>query len=231
MKTFAVRSVNLALYSLIAVSGANAQSFINLGFEQGNLVPAPESFQVVADAALPGWRVEHWTPLEGYFRPYYVGYNAYALGSAVAILHDRQSAHAAVLGGNHSLELQQAWPYRVSPSISQTASLPSWAYSLQYKTDVLSHGGSGVSDFEVTFDGQSLSRSLLESTTTYAIWAVDLAPVLGEYGELKFTGWGVLDDIQFSPLEVPEPAAWTILLLGGGVITRFRKRTGYQPKH
>lgn len=217
------------LYSLAIATccfGAYAQgTFRNLDFEQTLLIPLEGwGYPYLATSnALPGWN--------GAARSDgvpYVPYNVLSLGSPAITLQgiwviSPFGTPVPPIQGEYSLFLQASYPgAEVVPYIYQKGRLSPDTRSLTFKT---SGGGVGLDVFfDVFFNDTELSMTRLSVSDDYELWGADLSAFSGDYGELKFRGQGELDDIKFSPLEVPEPAAWSILLLGGVVIARFRKR-------
>lgn len=198
-------TIVIALVSLTCCTFAQG-SFQNLSFDRGKIVSMEgyPPFVVSPEAALPAWAYsgEAWMVL-----------NTLGIGSAMVSIHDQYSPFVSVLEGKYTLFFQRRVPGgNPIPSVSQTAVLPDWAYSLQYKTGNQSSSAFGPDSFDVTFDGQLLPRTLLETTDTYRLWAVDLMPVFGEYGELRFAGWGALDALQFSTVHIPEPSTLPLVL-------------------
>jgi len=223
------------LYSIAIAAccfGACAQgTFRNLDFEQARLILlGGQGIPYIATAnAIPGW-----TAVIGPYQEDALPYNVFSLGSPAITLHDIRDHNPGgpvpVIQGEYCLLLQASYPgAEVVPYVCQTGRLSLEARSLTFKT---SNGGV-VADvfFDVFFNDTELPMTRLAVTDDYELWGADLSDFSGDYGELKFRGQGALDDIKFSPLEVPEPATWSILLLGGVVMARFRKRTGSMPSY
>jgi hypothetical protein len=121
-----------------------------------------------------------------------------------------------VIQGYYSLFLQASFPgAEVVPYISQTGTLSLDTRSLTFKT---SNGVITDVYFDVFFNGTELSITRLGVTDDYELWGADLSDFSGDHGELKFVGQGVLDDIRLSPVAIPEPGIWSLVLLGGGVM-------------
>lgn len=222
------------LYSVAIATcciGAYAQgTFRNLDFEQARFIiigglPIPEgSFPSISAAnGIPGW-----TAVIGPYELNSLPYNVFSLGAAEISLQGTWAVGpfgtpVPTIQGNYSLLLQASYPgAEVVPYIYQTGRLSLETRSLTFK---INNGGAVVDEyFDVLFNDAELPTTRLAVTDNYELWGADLSDFSGDYGELKFRGQGLLDEIRFSPLEVPEPAAWSILLLGGAIIARFRKR-------
>lgn len=206
--------------------GACAQgTFRNLDFEQARLILLDGwDYPCIATAnAIPGWTAAVEQSTTGI-----IPYNVFSLGAPYISLRDIRDHNLGgavpIIQGDYSLLLQASYPgAALVPSIYQAGWLSLETRYLTFKT---SNGGV-VSDvfFDAFFNDTELPITRLAVTDNYELWGADLSDFSGDYGELKFRGQGVLDDIRFSPLEVPEPATWSILLLGGVVMARFRRRT------
>jgi hypothetical protein len=173
---------------------------------------------------MPGW-----TAVVGPYEESTVPYNVLSLGAPAITLQGVRAispfgTQVPTIEGDYSLFLQASYPGAdVVPYVCQKGRLSSDTRTLTFKT---SDGGTGLDVFfDVLFNDTELSTTRLAVTDDYELWGADLSDFSGDYGELKFRGQGELDDIQFSPLEVPEPTTWSILLLGGVVMARFRRRT------
>jgi hypothetical protein len=81
----------------------------------------------------------------------------------------------------------------------------------------------------VTFAGQEIPLFQVGSGVNYVIMGGDVSRFAATAGELRFTAlpqyYGMLDNIQFSPLPIPEPGAWGLLAVGVGLLVwRLRRR-------
>lgn len=84
----------------------------------------------------------------------------------------------------------------------------------------------GAGKFSVFFAGAQLPVATVGSTTEATIYGADITAFPGRVGELRFGGFGRLDNIFFSTEPIPEPS--TAALLGLGVLFsawRFRRRS------
>ena len=68
----------------------------------------------------------------------------------------------------------------------------------------------------MTFSGQVIPLTQVGSGPNYSILGGDISAFAGQNGELRFTaGSGVLDNIQFSPIAIPEPSTVSLVALAG----------------
>lgn len=204
--------------------GAYAQgTFWNLDFERARPIlrhdcgiPCISRFN-----AIPGW-----TAALGEYEQDIIPYNFVSLGSPMLSLQGywyvAPQIPVPLIQGYYSLLFQASVPGgAMVPSITQTGRLSQETRSLTFKTS----SGIAYAHFDVFFEDVALPTTRLAVTDEYELWGADISDFSGDYGRLTFRGEGELDDIQFSPLEIPEPAAWSILLVGGAIIARFQKRT------
>lgn len=213
--------------SLCAVS-ANAQSFVNLNFEQATLSPSQGGFVSIA-SALPDW-----TAYLGGVQQTEVVQNLVAvdsptvgiLGPGLVTLWDGLN----IIDGNYTVLLQSG--VNISPEnafIAQTGTVPlKKVQSLTFKAWELEP----YSTFSVSFAGNSLTPVLLSTGTApsgqpYDVYGVDISPYRGQTGQLEFTQnyYGppaapaenalLLDDIGFSAQAVLEPSPVVLTGLAG----------------
>lgn len=211
-----VRTAACSSLFLLSELGAPAQgTFQNLGFENTTLtvfVRNPSIPSYATNVTVPGW---DWSPHvnAGYGDPNTtVSFNEIALDSAAVTLHGTGSFRP-VLSGNYSILLQGGSqfspPQFGGAAVFQTGQIPVTAQSLIYL---------GSIGFQVSFNGQTLSRVALDSTPTYTRWGIDISSYAGQSGELRFAvpwlGSGTLDGIQFSSSPIPEPSALSLSILG-----------------
>lgn len=180
-------------------------SFRNLDFESPiqPLVPDP-FFHVPITNTLPGWTgyigatVVDWTL-----------YNNISLGDAAISL--QSSPSWPPIQGNYSVLLQQSFPsLSVVPSIGQIGTVPGDAQSVRYLGKPFYNMSTAVS-----FGGQPLPVAILGgSADTFLIFGADISAFAGQTGELRFSGGGYFDGIQFSNQPIPEPSTFGLFALG-----------------
>ena len=107
----------------------------------------------------------------------------------------------------------------VLTEIAQSRTIPTGSQSIQFEAFAAA--------FYVTFAGHEIPLfEIGGSYSTNFVYGGDISAFAGQAGELRFTGTGYLDDIQFSTQPIPEPrvfclAALCVLLLGWRVSKRF----------
>ncbi len=220
-----VRTAACSSLLLLSALGAGGQStFQNLGFENTTLlvlVANPSGPLYITNATIPGW---DWSPHfnAGYSDPNTtVTFNSIALDSAAVTLHGIDSFRPA-LSGKYSILLQGGSqfspPQFGGAAVFQTGQIPVTAQSLIYLGNI---------GFQVSFNGQPLSRVALDSTPTYTRWGIDISPYAGQSGEVRFAvpwrGSGMLDGIQFSSNPIPEPSAQSFGILGLVLVALFTR--------
>ena len=199
------RIVSICLLILwVGISRGYCQAFTNLDFEQPILPLNPVNYQVPTTAAMPGWTAyTYGSPASQ------VGYNAVSLGAAAVSLQGPGSLET-ILQGSYSVELQPATGGPPgTAAIGQTAQIPGNSLSFTFFAQL-------GSQFQVTFGGQNIPLVEFASTANYDIMGGDISAFAGHTEELRFTGGGILDNIQFLTSPVPEPG--TLALLGAGAV-------------
>jgi hypothetical protein len=205
----------LAVAALFIIS-ARGQGFGNLNFESafgtGTNFPGNPGNGILVSVtnALPDW-----TPYNG---PVGVGgalssiyYVSNILGHASNV--ELESGSLALSGNDLSVGLYQ------ESAISQTGLVPTNAESLQFEASSPIPGAAG---FSVTLGGQSLSYSVLSEGPDYTdVYGANIPANLDGLTEaLTFSCLGngsgnvLLDDIDFSPMSVPEPSEYALIGLG-----------------
>lgn len=198
--------VGLAL--ALSPSTFSQGTFQNLDFENGVFVPIPDDpfGRVEFSAAMPGWT--------GYLGENQIGWvlhNNLFLSDAGIAIFGPNNPEPDWLHGEFFVVLQNAFPVPTETSaIAQTGMLPSDARSIRFYT---------VSQFVlpmiVSFDGNQIPISLLGATpNNQRIWGGDISSFAGQTGELRFSGQGYLDYIQFSTEAVPEPSVLGLFAFG-----------------
>jgi hypothetical protein len=226
---------------LLALPSAQAQgTFQNLNFEAANVPasgPEPYGTFVPIGSALPGW-----TAYVGVDQQTQAGYNTVTDGTAnISLIGPTWTTYdtdqlgfglVGIIDGNYSVLLESG----VSPtntglletvSIAQNGTIPSTSQSLEYEATV---GGS----LSVSFAGNvlspiALSSGLGEDGQPFTEYGVNISAWAGQTGELEFTANAnmtestiVLDDIMFSPSDVPEPTTLALLCVGGAILASRR---------
>lgn len=180
------------------------QGFINLDFENSiptNVVTLGPGV-VVGDAIIPGWVAYlNGSPTT------IVRFNAQSSNGGVALIG---TAAVPPIQGNYFIMLNGAAVFQGTAGIGQTGTIPSTAQSLIF------WGNVGAND--VTFEGQILPLTVLESTNNYNVYGADISAFANQSGELLFTveshGQDSIDNIQFSSAAVPEPDEFGLTVIG-----------------
>jgi hypothetical protein len=203
---------------LIIVRLGFSQDFANLDFESAviNTSGAPQ-FHVVANDAIPNW-----TAYLGVNAQTYILYNAVNLDAAGVSIQGTNTPTPSLvpIQGNYSIFLQGASLNvpGATAAIGQTGQIPTDALSLIF------WGSVGLGS--VSFNGQSLSLSVLGSTANYNIYGADISAFTGQTGQLLFTaqpqGYIFFDNVQFSSSAVPEPSPLALSALGA-LLLGFRR--------
>lgn len=202
------------------------QNFVNLDFESARIIPLTSGanfppFSVATTNALPGWSVYY-----GANQQTQVTYNDPAIGSTFVTLW---ATNGSQLAGNYSVLLQGGLSASAA-IISQTALVPVSAQSLLF------YGAANSSTTPVlivSLGGQNLSFSAISTGPNYTVYGADISAFAGQTETLAFSAlqatsgfnnWNI-DNIQFSPLPVPEPSTFGLIGLGGLIfgLRRWRK--------
>ena len=203
---------------LLAASSALAQgTFQNLDFESANAAGLTNFFVAFKDA-FPSW-----IGYIGTNQASLAGYNFISAGGAVITLItpsalDARTA-ASVIDGNYTATIPagQTSPFGiiVPGALGQTGVIPLGVKSLRFSA-------SGNVDYlSVTFGGVNLPFLATGTGSNYRTYAVDISALAGMSGELRFTEQAasfepvvILDDIEFSPVAIPEPGVLAFFALG-----------------
>jgi len=223
----AVRTAACLSLLLVSAAGSSAQgTFQNLDFEQANVpdVPAGQfGTDVSSTDGVPGW-----TTYIGGDQVTTILHNNDTLGApAIAILGPFWLAPEEILQGKYTVFLRPKFDGTIFPAIAQLGLVPSTAQSVRF------WGAGAVS---VSFAGQQLPVSSLENTPNYVVYGADISAFAGQTGWLQFQGAGVLDNISFSDVAVPEPGVFGLsavggLLIGIGVLARRGMTSAAKPNH
>ncbi len=207
----------LALLLLAAELTALSQGFVNLDFEDAQIIPTVGSpyypYGIATTNALPGWTV-----YIGPNQQSQITYNDPALGSTWVSL---DATNGFQIDGNYDVFLQGGLNDSgdSSASISQTGLVPVGTESLQFKAQ----SGLPLGSLVVSLGGQNISFFALSIGSNYTLYGGDIPSIFGGQSEQltisalegysTAAGWA-LDDIQFSPSSVPEPGALCLSVLG-----------------
>ncbi len=202
-------------------------AFHNLDFESATLPPFHEGLERVEDA-VPGWTFLHGTNVQsGIFR------NGYGSGGKSG-LRINETRIWPIFADQYYLSFTRDGRDLISTSIYQTDLVPAETKSLHFLVAV-TYWVPG--DMRVELNGADLPLAVLSSvnSSTYIVGA-DAAAFAGQTAELRFIsrpyveGGDIqtfMDDIEFSPLPVPEPSVVALTLVGAGglLLASLRRRT------
>ncbi len=199
----------------------NAQSFVNLGFEQAVVQPNDPTFgNLDWNLAIPGW--SHSTGRDT--ATVYYG-SPHAGGSQYFLLVDSASGLHTPLQGRYSVAFAggfdttpDAW---VSAYLSQSGLVPDTALSLRFLA---------IGDIAVTMNGSDLPIYALGGNA----YAADISAYAGTVAELKIINDALpssmapllVDAFVFSSTPVPEPQTIALFGLGaaGAYLLRRKRR-------
>jgi len=199
----------------ITCTAACQGTFGNLDFELAN-VPFVPAGQVGADVPT-SQGLPKWSAFYGAGQSSTIQHNTLSLGGAeVAILGPAWSS-SDILQGSYSVLLAQSTAGApTTAAIAQTGMIPPTATTLTFFT-------SPVESFAVTFSGHVIPLVQLGTGPNYKILGGDISAFAGQTGELRFTaGGGILDNIQFSSIAIPEPSVAALAVLAAMVLWRCR---------
>ena len=187
----------VCLAALVACDVATAASFLNLDFEDATI---PEDAiwndsDILPNEALPNWT----TNVDS------VHYAAFTFSipeapiSPKVILWDRDEImFNQVVEGNFSALLglgTSIWQIGDIPNDAETLSL----LELNY--------GSGIGRVNIQINDQLLPLVTTELGEDVFMHQVDISAFAGTTSELRITGLGLIDAIEFSTIPIPEPSA------------------------
>jgi hypothetical protein len=217
MKT--IKNAILVIMFLIVVQGGISQGFFNMNFESGNPSGfSPGSPNVPTTSALPDWTA-YYSTSTATNQTSQAWYDSVSLGGAFISLEDTNanSFGPAPLQGIYSVLLEGSTANTpTAASIGQTGQIPLNTLSVTFFLSL-------DSNLQVTFNGQLIPLVQIGSTPNYDIMGGNISAFAGQAGQLLFTalpgtginaGYGVLDNIQFSSLPVPERGTLALCALG-----------------
>jgi hypothetical protein len=210
-----------------------AQGFTNLNFEIATVTPIFIG-PVVTNygATLPGWTAYIGTSNDPTLRSSEIYFDTLSLGGALIILEDSNyPAPYNAIQGNFSVFLSGGGSTynppsdQFSASIGQTGTIPTTAKTLSFWGNFTGVG------MQVTFNGQPLSFTDISNTLNSVVWGANISAYAGQTGQLLFTAiggspyvtGGIIDNIQFSSIPIPEPSAFALAALGT-LLLGFRRR-------
>jgi hypothetical protein len=207
--------------SFISATHAHGQgTFQNLDFESANIPNGTPAGTVAVSSALPSWTVYY-----GSSQQSQMGYQSFSLGATfVSLLTPGSNPVFNSINGNYSV-LLQGGVTSTDASIVQTGIVPSSAKSILFYAESVNAG-----TLLVSLGGQNIPFFALSSGPNYTEYGGDISAFAGQTEQLKFSAlyqsggnnnWNI-DDIQFSPNQIPEPQTWALLFCGaaGGLLTR-----------
>jgi hypothetical protein len=206
--SFTIVFAFIFVFSLLP--NASGQGFVNLGFEDAELVEDPNAVNSLwpyySANAFPGWICY----IDGISQTH-ISYNDFPLESAAISLQDSSSLLGLFpVEGNYAAYLKPGDQFSVDghvPSIGQTGTIPFFTKSISFWGDIYHTP-------QVTFDGHLLSFSTISTSGIYQNLVADISPYSGQTGQLLFTGQGFIDNIQFSSSPVPEPTSFAVFAIG-----------------
>ena len=136
-----------------------------------------------------------------------IAYNFYTHADAVELY----GSNALVIGGAFSLSLSPGG------SIAQTALVPAGTQLFLFK----GRGIGPAASLVVSLGGQDLPYIALSNGPSYTLYGADVSAFAGQTATLAFAApmpEFLIDDIQFSPLAIPEPSFLALACSGGLVL-------------
>lgn len=216
IKTGMKKLITVSLMAGLINFPAMAQGFVNLNFESAK-IPAgtsPGAF-VPWTNAMPGWIGYSGSPTYGTNHSDQssgIRYNTISLGGGGIHIHDtNDTIPFPAIAGRYSVLLEGERAHGdYSLSIGQTGQIPLAARSLIFLGFILPGN--------VTFNGQTLSLIEVPSSPSYNTYTADISAYAGNVGELLFTAspnqYTMVDNIQFSATQIPEPVGLSFLTVG-----------------
>ena len=201
-------------FVILSAAGVNAQgTFQNLSFEQGQFVPKSSSTSGTFEwaPAFPGWTGESLST--GLIDEVYGRGQILPLDRAIIGLGANHSSLVPRFGlYSASLMAGPQFPYE-TVSLWQIGQIPVTARSIRICMSGFPSTG------EVSIGGRPLNMALVESAQLFSVYVADVSNHSGTTAELRFSvtvpaggqfSWISLAAIEFSPVPVPEPAAFQL---------------------
>lgn len=195
----------MVVFSLVLISNASAQGFLNLDFESASVPAGVRQGTIQFSQALPGWT----ETILGAFDTNVLYDNEYLDSSGISLIDTNAPNGVAgmVIDDRYTVLLQAGNGYSngvgfaSDTTLSQTGLVPSGTKSLQFK-------GACSRKFAVTLGGQALSLTILGGGTNYTLYGANISQWAGQIAQLSFTLFAdmphvnnealLLDDIEFS---------------------------------
>lgn len=235
----AVKGVLRVLSLVLLLTGARngfAQNFTNLDFEDATIVregvaglPPPVGNDIVASNAIPGWTAY----VNGNPRGFIVFDSTTGGGIELVGTNNYMVSPTPVPGGvdpvqgDYSIVLRSGGIARgdlLTASIGQTGTIPVIAQAMTFE---------GNFDGKISFAGHDLDYSVTGKVGTYNIYTADIVSFSGQTGQLLFSTLpsingltelgGIIDNIQFIAVPVPEPGTMALFAAGILFLRRLRK--------
>ena len=207
--------LSLALFFEVRVLSHAQGSFTNLDFESANLAPVSHGFELVADA-LPGWTYFHGDEVQTY-----ISRNGFGSGGQSGATIFERAIWPIPLGGRFFLLFTRDFRDSTPTSIAQAGVVPQGSMSLRFLV-ALTPWIPG--DMAVQLNGTELQLQVLGFGAYTTLIGADVSAFAGQTAELRFVSnpyrdsgeiQTYLDNIEFSPEPIPEPAASVIFVLAG----------------
>jgi hypothetical protein len=191
-------------------------TFQNLDFENGTFIPISDDpfGRVQFGPALPGW-----TGYVGSEQQTAVLHNnVYTGGGSGISLMGPDYPALNLFHGHYFLILQGAASLDgvIPAAIAQTGVIPGSAKSVRFFAS---------EPFSLTFAGQHVPLYVLGGNIgSYFIYGGDISGFANQTGELRISGSGYLDYIQFSSQPIPEPNSVALLIMGSAFCLVWLRR-------
>jgi hypothetical protein len=179
---------------------------VNLDFEQSTILSTSPTFWAPdsGTANVLGWNASaSYGLVANYSRGTVLNYNSEPLDSAGVSLVGTDYSRPAIQG-QYSIWMTSGTEYvhGESAAIWQIGQIPATAKSITY-------WGLWYDSFEISFNAHVLSFNTIHTDANYSVFGADISAYAGQTGELLFAanpGYGMIDNIQFSPSAIPEPS-------------------------